>query len=164
MESFADLLLRAIPRLRRHAGLLLGDMNLADEIVGRCLSNVIERLDIGHTESAVGLALLKTLYTYCSVAGTASAAIASIDRSTAEGARSDAGGARDSSTTEAVFERLSFEQRAILLLISVERFSYEDAAEILAVPLAQIPGKVAAARKAFRALAENVNAAAHATV
>lgn len=54
----------------------------------------------------------------------------------------------------AAFDRLPAEQRALLLLISVEGLSYQEAAQALGVPIGTVMSRLSRARTALRALAE----------
>ncbi|WP_044872946.1 sigma-70 family RNA polymerase sigma factor [Pseudomonas sp. LFM046] len=57
------------------------------------------------------------------------------------------------STLEA-FGQLPAEQRALLLLVSVEGLSYKEAAETLGIPIGTVMSRLSRARKALRELAE----------
>lgn len=59
----------------------------------------------------------------------------------------------------AAFARLPTEQRALLLLISVEGLSYKEAAQALEVPIGTVMSRLSRARAALRELAEGTNAA-----
>ncbi|MCE1117197.1 MULTISPECIES: sigma-70 family RNA polymerase sigma factor [Pseudomonas] len=52
------------------------------------------------------------------------------------------------------FARLSAEQRALLLLVSVEGLSYKEAAETLAIPIGTVMSRLSRARAALRELTE----------
>lgn len=52
------------------------------------------------------------------------------------------------------FARLSAEQRALLLLVSVEGLSYKEAAETLAIPIGTVMSRLSRARGALRELTE----------
>jgi len=56
--------------------------------------------------------------------------------------------------TLAAFSRLAPDQRALLLLVSVEGFSYQQAADTLGVPIGTIMSRLSRARERLRALAE----------
>jgi len=52
------------------------------------------------------------------------------------------------------FERLSTEQRALLLWVSVEGLSYKEVADILQVPVGTVMSRLSRARQALRQLSE----------
>lgn len=54
----------------------------------------------------------------------------------------------------AAFARLPVEQRALLLLVSVEGLSYKEAAQALEVPIGTVMSRLSRARAAMRELAE----------
>lgn len=54
----------------------------------------------------------------------------------------------------AAFARLPTEQRALLLLVSVEGLSYKEAAQALDVPIGTVMSRLSRARAAMRELAE----------
>lgn len=56
--------------------------------------------------------------------------------------------------TLAAFARLPTEQRALLLLISVEGLSYQEAASSLDIPIGTVMSRLSRARKALRALSD----------
>lgn len=53
------------------------------------------------------------------------------------------------------FARLSPEQRALLLLVSVEGLSYKEAAETLGIPIGTVMSRLSRARAALRELTES---------
>jgi RNA polymerase sigma-70 factor (ECF subfamily) len=57
-------------------------------------------------------------------------------------------------TTLEGFSKLPAEQRALLLLVTVEGLTYQEAADTLAVPIGTIMSRLSRARKALRELTE----------
>lgn len=57
--------------------------------------------------------------------------------------------------TLAALERLPTEQRALLLLVSVEGLSYQDAADALEIPIGTVMSRLSRARQALRTLTES---------
>ncbi len=77
--------------------------------------------------------------------------------------RADAGSEPMGSDTESIvmaqtdlqaFARLSTEQRALLLLVSVEGLSYKEAAQALGIPIGTVMSRLSRARAALRELTE----------
>jgi RNA polymerase sigma-70 factor (ECF subfamily) len=52
------------------------------------------------------------------------------------------------------FDKLSVDHRAVLLLVTVEGFSYQEAAQALDVPIGTVMSRLSRAREAYRALTE----------
>ncbi|MGY4534489.1 RNA polymerase sigma factor (sigma-70 family) [Pseudomonas sp. TE3786] len=57
-------------------------------------------------------------------------------------------------TTLAAFERLPYEQRAMLLWVTVEGLRYQEIADILGVPIGTVMSRLSRARQALRQLSE----------
>ena len=60
----------------------------------------------------------------------------------------------DARTSLAAFARLSAEQRALLMLVSVEGLGYREAADTLGIPIGTVMSRLSRARQALRALQE----------
>lgn len=58
------------------------------------------------------------------------------------------------------FARLSVENRAILLMVTVEGFSYQETARVLAIPVASVLPRVLHARQVYRQLSEGMQGVA----
>ena len=57
-------------------------------------------------------------------------------------------------STLQAFDRLPAEQRALLLMVSVEGLSYKEVAQILNVPSGTVMSRLSRARQALRQLSE----------
>ncbi|MFJ4195850.1 RNA polymerase sigma factor [Pseudomonas sp. NPDC089534] len=57
-------------------------------------------------------------------------------------------------STLQAFDRLPAEQRALLLMVSVEGLSYKEAAEVLDVPIGTVMSRLSRARQALRQLSD----------
>jgi RNA polymerase sigma-70 factor, ECF subfamily len=64
-----------------------------------------------------------------------------------------------SSSLEA-FARLSADRRAILLMVTVEGFSYQETADALGVPVGTVMSRLSRARQAYRELTDGAKAVA----
>nr|WP_238391221.1 sigma-70 family RNA polymerase sigma factor [Pseudoxanthomonas japonensis] len=58
-------------------------------------------------------------------------------------------------TSLAGFSRLTVEQRALLMLVSVEDMGYREAAETLGIPIGTVMSRLSRARQALRAMQED---------
>ena len=60
----------------------------------------------------------------------------------------------DARNSLAGFARLAPEQRALLMLVSVEGLAYREAAEALGIPVGTVMSRLSRARQALRAMQE----------
>jgi len=156
-------LLAALPRLRRYARILTNDPDLADDLVEKTLSRARQILDkppLGPSPEMQLFSMLRSLYTD-QVAH--SGACAPTPRHSTREANSLAGtdstapapGSNADRSEESLTQvfRLSIEQREVLILVAVERMSYQDIATLLAVPVATVLARLTQAREALRCAA-----------
>ena len=141
-----------IPSLRRYARGLAHDPQRADDLVQDTLERAWGRFSMWQRRGAIRswmFGIMHNLY---------------IDRlrSQRNSPEEDAGeelpeavaapadrlGLRD---LERALQRLSTEQREVLLLVGVEEFSYQEAAAVLGVPLGTVMSRLSRARERLRA-------------
>ena len=146
-----------IPRLRQFARGLSRDAANADDLVQATLERALRAWSSRHKEGALQSWLFSILYRQfideqrrakrwrrvLDVVGLADDLHAPSAERVNEG--------RD---TLAVFAGLPAEQRALLLLVSVEGFSYREAAEALDVPVGTVMSRLSRARDKLRQLAD----------
>lgn len=151
MPLHANDLRVALPRLRRYARLLTDDPARADDLVAITLARARRpayRSVPGRTLESGLLALLRAIYNeqfawqeeVLSLPG---------DPGPAE-SLSGAGPPGTEDTLARLF-RLPLEQREVLVLVAVERMSYDEVAALLAMPVATVLTRLARARAALRA-------------
>ena len=161
--AFAQQLLDAIPRLRRYARSLVFDAQAADDLVQTALERALthwhqfdQRRDIlVWTISIARNAFIDERRRHARLslvepdnADGDAPAHAHLDR-WASDPGADVGLRMDLS---AALRRLPADQREALLLVSVERFSYAECAEALAIPIGTVMSRVSRGRSALRAL------------
>jgi len=146
-------LLAALPRLRRYARLLVEDPACADDIVASTVARAAagSALRSAHHEL---LGLLRSVHAEA-LAREGSSPAAPIDGCTrlAPGAPS---AERDDDRARQVLvelRRLPLEFREVVVLVAVERLSYDEVATILEVPVATVLSRLQLAREALRASA-----------
>ncbi len=142
-----------IPRLRRFARSLVHEPAAADDLVQATLERALVHGRSRHTPAALQGWLFSVLYRQfvdehrralrwrrlAQLFGQAEPEHApSAERVTA------------SRATLAAFDTLPAEQRALLLLVSVEGFSYRQVADTLGVPIGTVMSRLARARQALR--------------
>lgn len=161
MEGFERQLVVLAPRLRRHARGLTGDTTLADDLVQDTLERALRyrwrfRLRPGALwgEGADGLLpwLLTLMHRLRLNALRKSDLVTSTD-TLPELAAHDADPGLRRDLLQALGQ-LPEAQRAVLLLVSLEQFSYAEAAQVLEVPIGTVMSRLARAREQMRRLLE----------
>ena len=169
MPLRANALRVALPRLRRYARLLTEDPARADDLVAMTLQRACQpthKSALGRTREAVLLALLRAIYAEQfanpddKLLGLPSDPGAADRTSRADPPKpSRASEPPGTQETLARLFRLPLEQREVLVLVAVERMSYDEVATLLAMPVATVLVRLARAREALRAggLAKRTN-------
>ena len=154
--EFGAALTEALPRLRRYAIALVGDISTADDLVQDCLERAWKNRGALQDRGTIFAWLRSIMHN------------ANIDRVRLRRRRPDeaesldelaetlaaVSATGDSSSIDVVraMNRLSAEHRQVLLLIGVEDLSYRDAAMELGVPVGTVMSRLARARQRLRAL------------
>lgn len=160
MPFLSNDLLAALPRLRRYARVLTDDTDRADEIVKQTLTRArqIEHESLPGATAVLRLfSILRAVYVDQFAPGRPRGPLpTSHARESSSLAGADlTGSASESSalrTNELLAQllRLPTEDREVLVLVAVERMSYDDIATLLAVPLATVLARLTQARESFR--------------
>lgn len=158
MDEIASLLEPQIPGLRRYAWALLRDNEAADDLVQDTLEKAIRYWNQRHREGELRawlFAIQRNLYIDAlrrrKGRGT-QVGVEALDSIAASGETPDGhAGMRD---LLAGLNALSEEHRSVLLLVGVEDFSYEQAAQVLNVPLGTVMSRLSRARKHLREFME----------
>jgi RNA polymerase sigma-70 factor (ECF subfamily) len=152
-------LAEALPRLRRYAIALAGDISTADDLVQDCIERAWKNRSAMKDESAIFAWLRAILHNV------------NIDRVRLRRRRPDEaenldavsdtlsdGAAGDELALSMDFvramNRLTAEHRQVLLLIGLESLSYREVADELGVPIGTVMSRLARARERLRALLE----------
>jgi RNA polymerase sigma-70 factor (ECF subfamily) len=154
--SIVDAIVAQLPRLRRYATALTGNVADADDLVQDCVARAIERRDsLRDSERLVGwlLAILHNLHLSGLRARRRRGFEVEIDDLADHLAVStpppDRGQVRD---FVRAMDQLSEEHRRIILLVSVEGLSYREVAEVLEIPVGTVMSRLARARERLRVL------------
>ena len=171
MDGFDSRLVALAPRLRRHARGLSGDATLADDLVQDTLERALRyrwRFHLrpgtwwGDTSAGGGDGLLPWLLTLMhrlrlNHLRKKELLVATDTLPDIAGHDVDPGLRRDLLQALA---QLPEAQRAVLLLVSLEQFSYAEAAHVLEVPMGTIMSRLARAREHMRRLLDGAVPAA----
>jgi RNA polymerase sigma-70 factor (ECF subfamily) len=147
-----------MPRLRRHAVSLLYNTADAEDLIQDCLETALAKQATLKDPTRLRpwmLAILNNLFLMRLRSGSRRGAIGSTEDFADSLAA--AAPAEDRAATldlARAMGRLSMEHRQILLLINLEGHSYDDVAEILAIPRGTVMSRLARARERLRALLE----------
>lgn len=163
MPFSSSTLLAALPRLRRYARLLTANPALADDIVKETLSRARHISDESRLETTPEMQLISLLRSVYAdqVAhdwprGPMRPHLTeNLDSLAGSDSTVPAPGSNADHPDEVLAQlfRLPIEQREVLVLVAVERMSYQDIATLLAVPVATVSARLTQAREALRSAA-----------
>lgn len=144
-----------LPRLRRYARALTGDRAAADDLVQDTLERALSRWALfrrGSRLDAWLLAIMHNLFINQVRARGARPQVVPLE-SCPDPATPDTGTDRLAlRDLDRALARLPPEQRAVLLLVSLEELSYEDAGKVLGIPVGTVMSRLSRARERLRAL------------
>jgi RNA polymerase sigma-70 factor (ECF subfamily) len=155
MSYSSSELLAALPRLRRYACFLVDDPAHADDIVAKTLERARAAVgaDAARSQCFELLALLRSVH----AEERAGLSQAPPPRNADSASRPEeaAAGAADVRARQVLQElrRLPVEQREVVVLVAVERMSYEEIATLLQVPVATVLSWLQQARGVLRSTA-----------
>jgi RNA polymerase sigma-70 factor (ECF subfamily) len=149
------LIAQQIPRLRRYARALTGDRGAADDLVQDTLERALSRYHLwrrGSDLRAWLFTIMHNIYVNQARSRSRHQHEALEADSTAEALRG-----RDPDWLElrdlaSALARLPDEQRAVLLLVGLEQFTYDEAARVLDVPIGTVMSRLSRGRERLRAL------------
>jgi RNA polymerase sigma-70 factor (ECF subfamily) len=147
-------LVAAIPRLRRYARVLAGDVARADDLVQDTLARAWEKRRLwqaGTDLRAWLFTIMHNVHVNQLAQRRRDAATVSLDGEDGEGAWQIPVAATQSQRVELqevllLMGRLPAEQREVLLLAAVEELRYEEIAAVLAVPVGTVMSRLSRAR------------------
>ncbi|MBS0329352.1 MAG: sigma-70 family RNA polymerase sigma factor [Proteobacteria bacterium] len=144
-------LIEHLPRLRRYARALTGDVVRADDLVQDTLERALARLDLWQPGSDLRAWLFTLMHNlFVNQLRTRRPQDTALDEALdipVSGGQMEALTARD---MHAALVRLPDEQREVILLVGLEQFSYAEAAQVLGVPVGTIMSRLARARERMR--------------
>ncbi|WP_119459455.1 sigma factor-like helix-turn-helix DNA-binding protein [Rhodospirillaceae bacterium SYSU D60014] len=129
-----------LPSLRRYARALTRDRELADALVRDCLERAVSRIDLAPSTTDLRVWLLALLQGE-------HARRASGERPVSSRFIGDSEEPAELHAFRVAFDRLTIEDRQILLLTGLEGLTSEEAAEVLGISPATVQARVSEARK-----------------
>lgn len=148
-----------IPALRRYARALLRNQDAADDLVQDCLERALGRWHLRRRDASPRAWLFTILHNlYLNDVRQRHRRGPHVEYQEAvEHASADVDGERSLIVRDALhaLNTLPEDQRALLLLIAVEDFSYQEAANLFSVPIGTIMSRLSRARANLRTMIEN---------
>ena len=149
----------ALPRLRRYAIALAGDVSTADDLVQDCIERAWKNRSAIKDERAI-FAWLRAILHNVNIDRVRlrrrrpeeAESLDAVSETLSNGAAGDE--LTRSMDVVRAMNRLTIEHRRVLLLIGVESLSYREVADELGVPIGTVMSRLARAREQLRALLE----------
>lgn len=160
MDGKKAAILGEIPRLRRYARALLRDRDAADDLVQDCLERALSRLDNWQTGESPRRWLFTIMHHLFidqmrKVDRRGEAAMLSLDTDEALSAPAEQLDTVASREIVNALHAISPERRAALVMVSIEGFSYAEAANMLGVPAGTLMSRISRGREELRGLLED---------
>ena len=157
----AQRLLELIPRLRRYARALVGDRASADDLVQDTLERAWMKLHLYRRGTDLRAWLFTVMHNvHVNKVRSARATDPLEDEMPELAQRAAQGDGLMVRDLERSIARLPAEQRAVLLLVTLEEMSYEQVARTLGIPIGTVMSRLSRAREKLRALMLGQGAAA----
>lgn len=151
----AESIVELIPRLRRYARALAGERTAADDLVQDTLERAWNKLHLWRHGSDLRAWLFTIMHNVHvnQVRSRAAGSTVPLDDDAADApvrpTQCDMLEVRD---IDAALRRLPLEQRQVVLLIALERMSYDETAKTLAIPIGTVMSRLARARERLRVM------------
>jgi RNA polymerase sigma-70 factor, ECF subfamily len=153
MTGHDALLIQQVPRLRRYARALTGDRNSADDLVQDTLERALSRFHLwreGSDLRAWLFTIMHNIYVNQIRSRIRRQHEALETEPAAEAVRAPEPDWLELRDLEAALARLPEEQRAVVLLVGLEQFTYEETARVLGVPTGTVMSRLSRARERLR--------------
>ena len=144
-----------LPRLRRYARVLTGDVWAADDLVQDTLERACSKWQLWRSGSNLRAWLFTLMHNLYLNQRRAMPSLQRLEiEDVQDSLRANAPPSDDALDLERCLQRLPAKQRAVLLLVTLEDLSYEDTARILNIPVGTVMSRLSRARSRLRALME----------
>jgi RNA polymerase sigma-70 factor (ECF subfamily) len=157
----AERLVELIPRLRRYARALVGDRASADDLVQDTLERAWAKLHLYRRGTDLRAWLFTVMHNVHVNKVRATRVTDTLEDDLPElGQRASQGDALLVRDLDRAIARLPSEQRAVLLLVTLEEMSYEEVARALGIPIGTVMSRLSRAREKLRMMMLGQGAAA----
>ena len=149
----AERLVELIPRLRRYARALVGDRASADDLVQDTLERAWTKLHLYRRGTDLRAWLFTVMHNVHVNRVRAARATDTLEEEMPELAqRASQGDSLLVRDLDRAISRLPAEQRAVLLLVTLEEMSYEAVAHTLGIPIGTVMSRLSRAREKLRVM------------
>ena len=158
MDQFLDQLEACVPALRRYARALTRSADLADDLVQDCLERAIARRGLFRPTGPLRawlFTILLNLHRNALRASHRHGELVDIDSVAEPSIPAPQPGHIALAELARAIDTLPMEQKHALLLVTLEGFAYQEAADILDIPLGTLMSRLGRARAALRVLTGN---------
>jgi RNA polymerase sigma factor (sigma-70 family) len=156
MGNFERRVEAEIPTLRRYARALLRDSERAEDLLQDCLERALSRRHLflrpGNLRGWL-FRIMRNIHLNNVRATSRRPVVVDLDDVALQGSPADQISHVEVSETLAAFDRLSEEQREVLLLVVVEGLSYREAARVIGLPAGTVMSRMARARERLQKVA-----------
>jgi len=157
----AERLVELIPRLRRYARALVGDRASADDLVQDTLERAWAKLHLYRRGTDLRAWLFTVMHNVHVNKVRATRVTDTLEDELPELAqRASQGDALLVRDLDRAIARLPAEQRAVLLLVTLEEMSYEEVARAIGIPIGTVMSRLSRAREKLRMMMLGQGAAA----
>ena len=152
MNEFNARVHELIPRLRRYARALTGDRSAADDLVQDTLERAWNKLHLWRDGSDLRAWLFTIMHNVHvnQVRSRMAAATVPLDEAAEAPVRATQSDMLEVRDIDTALQQLSLDPRQVLLLVAVERMSYEEAARTLGIPIGTVMSRLARGRERLR--------------
>ena len=153
MIDHNSLITQQVPRLRRYARALTGDRSSADDLVQDTLERALSRFHLWRRGSDLRAWLFTIMHNIYvnQIRSKIRRQHEALDAEpAADAVRATEPDWLELRDLEAALARLPGEQRAVVLLVGLEQFTYEEAARVLGVPIGTVMSRLSRARERLR--------------
>jgi RNA polymerase sigma-70 factor (ECF subfamily) len=144
-----------IPKLRRYARALTGERAAADDLVQDTLERALSRMHLWRSGSDLRawlFTIMHNVYVNQLRASRRQRFEALEEAAAVEEPRAREADWLELKDLEAALAQLAPEQRAVLLLVGLEQFTYGEAARVLGVPIGTVMSRLSRGRERLRAI------------
>jgi RNA polymerase sigma-70 factor (ECF subfamily) len=154
LNEFSARVHELIPRLRRYARALTGERSAADDLVQDTLERAWNKLHLWREGSDLRAWLFTIMHNVHvnQVRSRMASATVPLDEAAEAPVRATQSDMLEVRDIDTALQQLSVDQRQVLLLVAVERMSYEETARTLGIPIGTVMSRLARGRDRLRVL------------